>query len=93
MAECPYCRREMEGDDVIMVLPQRQRRVYSTVAAAGPQGVKKDALALAMYAEDQKPTTARYGVLRVVIHGLNQNLASVGKRIVGRGGSYFLTVH
>lgn len=79
---CPYCGGPLSGDAVLPKMSGRALRIYKTLVAAGPAGVKTPDLLVRMYAEEEWPTPGGNTVLRVQVHNLNKILASHGQHIV-----------
>jgi hypothetical protein len=82
MSNCPYCKREAPAEIAQpLLLSPRRRKIYSAVAAAGPDGASSFDLIKAVYGE-QEPPAAAGTILRVQVHELNRTLKLLGQRIV-----------
>ena len=86
MTPCPYCRQPLKGEFALPRMSSRQRTIYEAVTAAGSRGIKTEKLVSLI--DSNGPGGGV--VLRVQVHELNRKLASLGQRIKGGGGSYWL---
>lgn len=80
--KCPYCGNDLPEQMQIPVMSERMLRVYKTVAASGPKGVKSVNLIDHLYEFGRKPAKSANGQLRKVIHEMNKVLAAVNQRVM-----------
>lgn len=82
MSECPYCGTTYNSTHPPLSMSNRQRKIYSSVAASGPRGVTTQNLIAIIYDDD--PPKSAGGVLRVNIFEINRKIRNRGQKIIGR---------
>lgn len=90
MSICPYCKGEMDGIELPR-MSGRMLRIYTAVLESGTAGISPSDLLVRMYAEEEWPTPAGGGILRVQIHEINKRIAAIHQRITNwHRGNYRL---
>lgn len=89
MSQCPYCGSVYNSTHPPLSMSQRQREIYTAVAAGGPRGIPTKQLISVIYGDD--PPGSAGVVLRVNIFEINRKIKDRGQRIKGRREiGYFL---
>lgn len=91
MIVCPYCKGKISNEPELPRLSARMVRIYEAVLRAGTAGISPSDLLVRMYAEEEWPTPAGSGIMRVQIHEINKRIASINQRITNwHRGNYRL---
>jgi hypothetical protein len=91
MIVCPYCKGKISDEPELPRLSARMARIYRAVAAAGEKGISPSDLLVRMYADEEWPTPAGAGIMRVQIHEINKRIQSINQHITNwHRGNYRL---